>query len=59
MEKDYDKVVKEATSNIDVENKKLKSNDLKIIKQALQENEKSFIKNLYDRLTENGKNKRK
>ena len=52
----YDDAVKEATSNISIENKQLKAKDLKIIKDALEQKQKSFIKTLYEGLTKNGKN---
>lgn len=58
--KDVDKVVKEATSNITIENKSLSKQELLLIKEALLNPEKSFLRTIYDMVKENGKrNKRK
>lgn len=53
-----EKEVKEATSSINVENTPLDKQELKIIKQALEDNKESFIKTLYEGM-KNAKDKRK
>lgn len=59
MEK-IDDAVNEATSNITIENKPLQKKELKIIKDALENNEQSFIKTLYEGIIKDGKrNKQK
>lgn len=58
--KDVDKIVKEATSNITIENKSLSKQELLVIKEALLNPEKSFLRTIYNRVNENGtRNKQK
>ena len=58
--KNVDKIIKEASSNVTVENEKLNKQELLLIKEALLNPEKSFLRTIYDMVKENGKrNKRK
>lgn len=55
-----DEAIKEAVSNVSVENKEFSIRELTIIKEALEEKDKSFFKALYERVNkENDGNKRK
>jgi len=58
MEK-IDNAVKEAVSNVAVENKSFSIQELTIIKEALEEKNKSFLKTLYEKVKEKNANKRK
>jgi len=58
MEK-IDNAVKEAVSNVAVENKSFSIQELTIIKEALEEKDKSFLKTLYEKVKEKNANKRK
>ena len=59
MEK-IDNAVKEAVSNVAVENKSFSIQELTIIKEALEEKNKSFLKTLYEKVNESkNANKRK
>lgn len=57
MEK-IDNAVKEAVSNVSVENKSFSIQELTIIKEALEEKDKSFLKTLYEKVKEKNANKR-
>lgn len=57
MEK-IDNAVKEAVSNVAVENKSFSIQELTIIKEALEEKDKSFLKTLYEKVKEKNANKR-
>ena len=58
MEK-IDNAVKEAVSNVAVENKSFSIQELTIIKEALEEKDKSFLKTLYEKVKEKNADKRK
>ena len=51
--------LKEATSNIIIENKPLNKEELSIIREALEEKDKSFIKTLYEKVMAKNDSKRK
>lgn len=51
--------LKEATSNIIIENKPLNKEELSIIREALEEKDKSFIKTLYEKVITKNDSKRK
>ena len=58
--KNVDKIIEEASSNVTVENEKLNKQELLLIKEALLNPEKSFLRTIYDMVKEKGKrNKRK
>ena len=57
MEK-IDNAVKEAVSNVSAENKSFSIQELTIIKEALEEKDKSFLKTLYEKVKEKNANKR-
>ena len=52
-----DNAVKEAVSNVSVENKSFSIQELTIIKEALEEKDKSFLKTLYEKVKEKNANK--
>lgn len=53
--KKTDNCIKEAASNVTVENKPLNKQELLLVKQALLEKEQSFLKNICDMVRENDK----